>query len=320
MQERPRILIAEPDEFSPGALALLREVGEVQVGHPTGSDLAQALRDYNAVWFRLAHRIDAAMLQGGLRCRLLACAVTGLDHIDLDACAAKGIEVISLKGQTEFLKEVRATAELAVALAMALMRNISRAAESVLAGQWDRDTFRGHELYGKTAGIVGLGRLGTIVARYLDAFGMTVIGYDPVAIDPIDGVQRESTLRAVLERADVVSLHVSYDDSTHHLIGAPELAWMKPSAVLVNTSRGGVVHTEALLEALSAQRLAGAALDVLEGEPAITADHPAVRHARDHGNLLIVPHIGGCTFESTEKTEMHIARRVAAALTRDSTA
>jgi phosphoglycerate dehydrogenase-like enzyme len=118
----------------------------------------------------------------------------------------------------------------------------------------------------------------------------------------------------LLAVADVVSLHVKYDAGTRHLIGRSQLAAMKPGAVLVNTSRGGVVNDAALLEALEAGRLAGAALDVLDGEPAIGADHPLVAYARRHENLLVVPHIGGNTWESFEKTEVFLAGRVVDAL------
>ena len=162
---RPRVRIAEPEGFSASALHRLREVADVSLEPCRPEDLAQVLRDVDVFWFRLGHKIDGSVLPEKPRCRIIATAVTGLDHIDLEACAERGIRVVSLKGESRFLRTVRATAELTIGLAIALMRHIPRAAADVLNGSWCRDEFRGHELYGKTAGIVGVGRLGSIVGE-----------------------------------------------------------------------------------------------------------------------------------------------------------
>jgi D-3-phosphoglycerate dehydrogenase len=162
--------------------------------------------------------------------------------------------------------------------------------------------------------VVGVGRLGRVVAGYFQALGMDVVGYDPRPDFPRDAAPRVESLAELLAQSDVVSLHVAYDASTRQLIGRKELAAMKPGAVLVNTSRGGVVDEQALVEALESGQLGGAALDVLDGEPNIAADHPLLAYARTHDNLLITPHVGGSTFESFEKTEVFLARRVIAAL------
>jgi D-3-phosphoglycerate dehydrogenase len=308
-----RVLVAEPLDFSPAAVDILRRLGEVELRRCDREGLARAFGEYDAVWFRLAHRIDAALLGARPRCKVLATPVTGLDHIDLDACRARGVRVVSLRGEVEFLKNVRATAELTVGLVLALLRKLPQAAASVKDGVWNRDLFRGSELYGKTAGIVGVGRLGTIVAGYLRAFGMTVLGADPRADFPT-GVCERVELDELLRRSDVVSLHVSYGPETRHLIGDRELRLMKRDAVLVNTSRGGVVDEVALLDALRARRITGAALDVLDGEPAIDGEHPVVAFAREHDHVLVVPHIGGNTRDSFEKTEVFLAQRVVEAL------
>lgn len=310
---RPRILVAEPQDFSRTAETILRQAGDLEMRPIPPGELRQALRDFDVVWFRLAHHINREILQGGVRCRLVATPVTGLDHVDLDACASSGVRVLSLRGETEFLKGIRATAELTLGLTLALLRRLPHAASSANSGAWDRDRFRGTELYSKTAGIVGVGRLGTIVAGYLRALGMDVVGYDPRPDFP-EGVARITALDEVLSRADILSLHVSYDASTRHLLGRRELGLMKPSSVLVNTSRGGVIDEVALLDALESGRLAGAALDVIDGEPWIGPDHPLVSYARTHDNLVLVPHIGGNTRESFEKTEVFLAGRVAEAL------
>ena len=309
--------MAEPDAFSPRALALLQRVADVVCDPVPPARVADALSSYDVFWFRLGYRLDAATLEQASRCSIVATPVTGLDHIDLEVCDRLGIRVISLQGEQHFLRDVRATAELTLALTLALSRRLPEAMADVLTGGWNRDAFRGHELFGKTVGLVGVGRLGTIVAGYFAALGMRVLGYDPHAV-PASGVEYLGDLRSLVAASDVVSLHATYDRTTHHMIDAEVLAAVRPSAVLVNTARGGLIDEKALLDALRARRLAGAALDVLQDEPQITADHPLVAYAREHGNLLLVPHIGGKTEESMEKTEAFLAERVIEAL-REST-
>ena len=310
-----QIFIAEQQEFSTVAADLLRSAGEVTLVDASGSDLAAAFRNFDVVWVRLAHRIDKQVLGAAPRARILATPVTGLDHIDLDACEANGIRVVSLRGEVDFLRSVRATAELTIALMLALIRRIPAARESVKRGVWNRNLFRGAELFGKTVGIVGVGRLGTIVAGYLRAFGCYVLGHDPRSDFPSNVVDhRCATLDELMTTSDVVTLHVPYGAATRHLIDEAALMRMKRGAFVVNTSRGGVIDERALLAALEKGVLGGAALDVLDGEPGITASHPVVAATQWMENLLVVPHIGGNTAESVAKTEVFLARKVIDAL------
>jgi D-3-phosphoglycerate dehydrogenase len=310
---RPQILIAEPLDFSPRAVEILRSAADVTLRQVDRRELAAAMGEYDVVWFRLAHRIDDELLGASPRCRILAVPATGLDHIDLDACRRHGIRVVSLKGETAFLEQVRGTAELTIGLTLALLRRIPAAAESVRAGHWNRDQFRGRELFGRTVGLVGIGRLGRLVAGYFKAFGMQVLAYDPREDFPQADARRVDSLVELMAASDVVSVHVNYEPATRHLIGRRELAAMREGAVLINTSRGGIIDEQALVEALKAGRIAGAALDVLDGEPD-TAGHALVELARTSDRVLIVPHIGGNTVESFEKTECFLAGRVLEAL------
>ncbi len=310
MHEQHRILIAEPQDFSPRAVSILQQVGQVDLRECDSRDLKQALQDYDVFWFRLAHRISREILEGDIRCRILATPVTGIDHIDLEACAERGIRVACLRGEYEFLKKVRATAELTIALTLALLRHIPKAASSVEDGTWNRDLFRGRELFEKTAGVVGMGRLGNIVAGYFRTFGMRVIGFDPRPDFPLDVAERAESLHELLEQSDVVSIHVNYEEATRHLFRREHFERMKNSSVLINTSRGGIVDDEAMLWALDTGQIAGAALDVLDGEPHITASHSVIEYSRNHSNVLVVPHIGGNTEESFVKTETFLALRV----------
>jgi D-3-phosphoglycerate dehydrogenase len=314
MRRDTKILIAEPLDFSPAALAVLQRVGDVELRECRREDFAAAFAEYDVIWFRLAFRIDERTIGSRPRCRILATPVTGLDHIDLDACDSQGVRVVSLRGETEFLKNVRATAELTIGLTLSLLRRIPSAHSAARQGNWDRDSFRGRELFGHTVGIVGMGRLGTLVAGYFKAFGTRVIGYDPRDDYPTEAAERVPQLDDLLAQSDIVVLLVKYEESTRGLIARAEFAKMKPGAVLINTSRGGVVDEPALLAALDSGRLAGAALDVLDGEPAISADHAIVSYAHDHDNVLLTPHIGGNTMESFEKTEAFLAEKVVQAI------
>lgn len=313
---KPRVLVTEPLDFSRQAINALQSVATVNLQATSRERLPQAFQEYDVVWIRLANRITAEMLGARPRCRILAVPTTGLDHIDQDACRSRNIQIVSLQGEAAFLNNVRATAELTLTLALSLIRRIPEAAESVVHGKWDRDRFRGRELYEKTVGIIGVGRLGTIVAGYFRALGCTVIGYDPRTDYPHHVAERVDDLRSLLARSDVVCLMAKYEPATRHLMAEAEFAACKPGSVFINTSRGGIVQESAMLASLESGRLAGAALDVLDGEPDIDADHPVVKYAAEHANLLIVPHIGGNTFESFEKTELFLAEKVVALLQR----
>ena len=309
-KDQPKIIISESRDFSNGVIEMLKEHARVDVRECSYEDLPYAFKEYDVFWFRLAHPIDDNILNGDLRCKFIVTPVTGLDHIDIELCNEKGIQVISLNGETEFLKNVRATAELTVALTLALYRNIIPAAESVLKGEWKRDLFRGHELYGKTAGIIGVGRLGKIVAGYFKAFGMNLIGYDIADEYDVERMKKADSIEELLEKSDIVSLHVNYNEETKHLISENEFSYFKNDSILINTSRGGVIDEKALLAALEKNKIMGAALDVVQDEFNFSEDNLLVEYANRNNNLLIIPHIGGNTYESFEKTERFLAEKL----------
>jgi D-3-phosphoglycerate dehydrogenase len=270
------------------------------------------LGDYDVLIVRLANQIDHAVIDAGRRLRAIVSATTGLDHIDVAYARERGITVLSLRGEIDFLKEVRATAEHTWALVLGLLRNIVPASKAARQGIWDRDAFRGHELFGKRLGIVGLGRLGEKVARYGQAFGMAVAAFDPFIQEWVDGVRQEANLNDLLESSDILSLHVPLTDETVGLIGAAELALLPPGAVLINTSRGQIIDEQALIGALESKQLTGAALDVVCGERdnKDRVKSLLLDYARLHDNLLITPHIGGATHESMAKTEVFMAHKL----------
>lgn len=311
---RPRILVAESSGFSETAAGSLRAAGELRLADLDRRGLLAQVGDFDALWVRLRHRIDAEVLTAAPRLRFLATPTTGLDHVDTGLAAARGVQVVALRGEEAFLRDVRATAEHTLALSLALVRSLPAAVDHVRAGGWDRDRFWGTEIHGKTVGIVGYGRLGRLVARSMGALDATVLATDPaLAADDFAGSVESTSMPDLLERSDIVTLHASLTTESRRLIGRLEFARMKQGALLVNTARGALVDEPALLDALRSGPLGGAALDVLADEHT-DGNSELVAYAREHPNLLITPHIGGSTVESREKTERFIAERLAEAL------
>ncbi len=308
--KRKKLFLAESEDFNPQVLALLNKYFEVTIPEDETWDLKTVLRAYDIFWFRLAYQIDGRVLDSRTTCQYLVTPVTGINHIDEALCAEYGIEIICLRGEYNFLREVRATAEMTVGLAIALMRHIIPARKDVVSGHWRRDLFRGEELYKKKAGIIGYGRLGRIVAGYFKAMGMEVSAYDPYREIKDEGIVVYEDMHHLLRQADLVSIHVSLTSESAYFFDTAAFEAMKEGSYLINTSRGELLEEAALLAALRSGKLAGAALDVLADEHSIDKNHPLIQYAENHPNLLIVPHIGGNTYESFEKTERFIAEKL----------
>ena len=304
------IAITEPARMSSEAIGLLRQCGDLRLLDE--SALHDVLEEADVVWVRLKHLVDSKFMSAAPHLRVIVTPTTGLNHIDLDAAERRGIRILSLKGEIDFLKEVRATAELTIGLMLALLRQIPEAARHVREGGWERDLFRGNELYGKTVGVIGYGRLGRIVASLLLAFGCKVLAADPGARkeDLAPGVTLLSQ-EELLPRADLVTIHVNLKQENRGFFGAEAIRQMKAGGWLINTSRGELIDEQALLTALETGRLSGAAVDVLQDEHRLL-DHsnPLVSYAAKHPNLIITPHIGGCTVESMQKTEVFMAEKL----------
>jgi D-3-phosphoglycerate dehydrogenase / 2-oxoglutarate reductase len=308
-----RILNVEPLGFSPEARDILNHIGDVTDLSLSRSELLSQLSDYDVLIVRFAQKINQEIIDAGIRLKAIVTAATGVDHIDVDYARLKGIAVLSLRGETEFLESVSATAEHTWALLLALTRRIPQAFNSVCASLWERDSFRGRELQGKRLGIIGLGRVGRKVAGYAQAFGLHVAAYDPYALRWTEGVERYSTLSQLLSQSEVISLHIPLTKDTVKIIGREQLALLSSGAILINTSRGGVLDEKALVDSLKSEQLAGAAVDVLCHENSDEGIHqsPLLAYARTHDNLLITPHIGGATDESMAKTEVFMASKLA---------
>lgn len=240
--------------------------------------------------------------------RLFVTATTGSDHIDATHLESRGIPLLTLLGQREVLKNITAAAEHSWLLLMACARQLIPAARSVVEGDWDRNRFPGLMLRGRTLGVIGCGRIGEWMSRYARGFGMRCMGYDPYLAEFPDTIEPVE-LRTLLEAADFVSIHVPLNNETKGLLGPHELQLLRPGAVIVNTSRGGIVDEGAILDLLRNERLGAVGLDVLASEPDTAAD-PLIEYARTHDNLLITPHIGGFSPDAVSYVLMFCCGRI----------
>lgn len=299
---RPRVLVCDP--IHPDGIALLQQHADVDViGEPglTVEQLTERIGAYVAVINRSRTALPAAVIEQGHQLRIIGRAGVGLDNIDIAAAEARGIEVINTPAATSV-----SVAEHTLALMLGLVRQLSRATQSLLAGRWEKNRIEGVELAGKTLGIIGFGRIGREVTKRAKAFDMHVlVNQTRFTPELAQAWQVEQVdLGELLRRADFVTLHVPLRPSNVGLIGAQELALMQPSAYLINTARGGIVDEVALLAALEQGQVAGAALDVFAGEP--KPNPRLIAHER----VLATPHIAANTADAQRRAALSIAEAV----------
>ena len=272
--------------------------------HARREALGPLLGDCRALVVRNQTRVDGALLAEAPALEVVGRLGVGLDNIDLDACAARGVAVHPATGAN-----VLSVAEYVIASTLMLLRGAYHSSAAVLAGEWPRARLIGREAAGKTLGLVGFGAIGRASATRARALQLAVLGHDPFIADDDptwdEHDVRSASLAAVLAASDVVSLHVPLTDETRHLVDAEAIARMRPGACLVNTARGGIVDERALAAALREGHLGGAALDVFEDEPL-----GAGSHLDGVPNLLLTPHVAGVTAESNERVGALIATRV----------
>lgn len=307
-------ILTEPKGYSPEAIRILRQFGPVYSWAEAQKNPALRRRA-TILAVKLGMWISKRLMDRLPNLKIIGTSTTGLNHIDMDEAKCRGIAVLSLRGETKFLRTITPTAEETIGLMIMLMRNLHTGHKGVLNGKWLKKECYGRELSGRTLGIIGFGRLGSMVARFGRVFGMEVIACDPYVSfkEMIKKKVIKVKMEEVFRNSDVVSNHVLFTPDTRNLITRRHFRLMKPTAYYLNTSRGELNDEKALLEALEKKWIAGAALDVLAGEDPKgrhVKGHPLVRHARRRKNLIIVPHLGGATYESMAKTEEFIAEKV----------
>lgn len=297
VQEVPRVIVADP--LAQNGLDLLRQHLQVVIT-PDQEALRKSIPESDALVVRSRTRVTADLLEQGTRLQLVARAGIGVDNVDVAAATKRGILVINAP-----LGNVRSTAEHTLALIFALARRVVAADRAVRGGTW-KAGYEGTQLAGKRLGVVGAGKVGRMVASLAGALGMEVVAHDPYLTGDVWtslGLPQVA-LDELLATSDVVTLHVPLNDETRNMIGADELARMKPSAYLVNCARGGLVDETALARALVDWHLAGAALDVFEQEPLERSPLLAVP------NLILTPHVAASTREAQAQVATDIAEQV----------
>lgn len=304
------ILITEPDNYSEEAVIILNSIGTVTMRRVTYKGLMDTVHDFHVLVIRLGLTIDKEIIEKGKNLRYIVSPTTGIDHIDYQWAAKKGVELITLQGEQDFLKTIPSTAEFTWGLLLSLLRNIPSAIEDVKAARWDRDKFRGNNLKGRRLGILGLGRVGKQVAAYGKVFGMDLAAHDPFQPEWVDGVIKKETLESLLQWCDILTIHIPYNEDTRLLLNESTLKNLRYGSFIVNTSRAGIWNEQHILELLDSGYLKGVATDVISEERGAVDNHPMIRFAALHSNLIITPHLGGATIESMQMTEVFVANKL----------
>jgi len=297
-----KVLVSDPiDQAGIDILAQVAQVDQ-RVGL-SEDDLKAMIGDYDALMIRSGTQVTADVIKAGARLRIIGRAGVGVDNVDVPTATQQGVLVVnSPEGNTI------AAAEQALALMLSLSRHVPQAHASTMAGGWDRKKYVGNELYKKVLGVVGLGKIGSHVARVCNAMGMEVIAYDPfISADRAQQMQvRLSSLENLFEQADYITLHLPRTPDTENLVNAELLGKMKATARLVNCARGGIIDESALADALTAGVIGGAALDVYAQEP-LAADSP-LRSVQER--LILTPHLGASTTEAQENVAVDVAEQI----------
>jgi len=292
MSERPKVLVKE--KIGDSGVALLREHFDVEVGIDWGEEeLAERIGEYDGIVIRSATRLTAELIGRAGRLRVIGRAGVGVDNVDVEAATKRGIVVANAPESN-----VVTAAEHTMALLLALARNIPQAYVSLISGKWERSKFSGVELYEKTLGIIGFGRIGQLVAHRALGFGMRVLAFDPfvsaeryreLAVDKADSAED------VYAQADFITVHLPKTPETEGFIGAEAFAKMRDGVRVLNVARGGLIDDAALKDALDSGKVAGAALDVFAREP--MTEHPLFGYP----NVVVTPHLGASTAEATDR-------------------
>jgi D-3-phosphoglycerate dehydrogenase len=294
------------DGLEENGQSLMRQ--SIEVDDKSGisaEDLLNIVGDYDALIVRGRTKVTAAVFNAGKKLKVVGRAGVGVDNIDLQAAKAAGVTVVNSPMATTV-----AVAELAMSMMLALVREIPRADHSMKEGKWLKKEFEGTELNGKVLGIIGMGRIGAAVGTRAAAFGMTLVGYDPLieAKEIKDRGAEPVSLADLYKRADVITLHIPLTPESKNMINSSSFAQMKNGVYLVCAARGGVIEENALLEALNSGQVAGAALDVFTTEP------PGLTDLVSHPKLIATPHIGAQTMEAQGRAAYDISTEIIRAL------
>ncbi|KAG9786632.1 D-3-phosphoglycerate dehydrogenase 2, chloroplastic [Exophiala dermatitidis] len=304
---RPRVLC--PEKLSPDGLSLLRQTVDVDEKQGlTPDQLIDIIPEYDALLVRSETKVTSALLDAARKLKVVARAGVGVDNVDVAAATKRGILVVNSPSGN-----IQAAAEHTIALLMSMARNVPDACASVKSGKWERSRLVGVEVKGKTLGIVGLGKVGLIVARMARGLGMNVVAADPYASQAVAAaanVTLVDSLSELLPRADFLTIHTPMLASTRGMLSTAEINQMKRGARILNVARGGIIDEEALLSALESGQIAGAAIDVFTSEPPTKDPNSPASKLVQHPKCIATPHLGASTVEAQENVSMDVCEQV----------
>ena len=291
------------DEIHKEAVEILKKVGDVEIAtNLSREELKRKIEDVDVIVVRSGTKLTRDILECAKKLKIIARAGVGVDNIDVEYATERGIIVVNSPDASSI-----SVAELTIGLMLAAARNIPQATASLKRGEWDRKSFKGIELYGKTLGVIGLGRIGQQVVKRARAFGMNIVGYDPYIPEEVArdlGVKLLNDINELCKVSDFITLHVPLTPKTRHMIGREQISLMKKNAIIINCARGGLIDEEALYEALRDRRIRSAALDVFEEEP--PKDNPLLKL----DNVIGTPHQGASTEEAQKSAGIIVAEQI----------
>ncbi len=304
--KKNKVLVTESENLSEETKKKIRKLGKTDFLNLDYESLKKVIASYNIIIIGLSIKIDVQIINQARKLEFILSPTTGLNHLNINYLQKKKIKVISLKAKTSFLKNIPATAEHTFALILNLVRKISLANNDVKRKNWNRKKFLGSELFDKNLGIVGYGRIGRIVKKIGNAFGMKTYFYDPYVKASFKNSTKVKSLQELAKISDIFTIHIPSNEKNKKIISKKVLINLKKNSFLINTSRGDLIDEHALIEILKNKKIAGAALDVINFEYGNVINQNIINYACENDNLLITPHIGGYTNESINKTHQHV--------------
>jgi len=312
-RKEEHIVILDANEIPSEAINKLSALGKLNlqnINHPSKREnVKKHIKEATVLWVALGQKIDEDLLKCAPNLTDVVSVTTGSLHVDLDYLKKNEINFHYLRGENKFLEQLSATAEHTWALLLGLQRKIFKSYEDVVNGEWRRDGFKGRELADQTLGIIGIGRLGSKVASYGNAFGMNVIGYEKNSKKIPDYISTVSSVKELVSSSDVISIHIHATPENYNLLSKEMLSHLKSNACLINTSRGEIVDEAELVSLLKMKKIAGYAADVVANELAVNKTPLQEYAMTSPENLLLTPHIGGFTVESRLKAEIFMAEK-----------
>lgn len=301
MKKKNKILVITPIDHIPDVTKNLKQIGLVRIiNDPTIEKLQKIIHKYNVIFTnpnKSKIYIGNDLLKYANNLKIICTASTGTNHLDIDLIRKKKIKIISLTKDLNIIKKIPSTAELAFALTLCALRNILPAVSSTKKNQWDYLPYVGNQLKDKLVGVIGLGRLGSMYAKYCKAFGSKVFYYDPNILNK--NYKKVRNIDYLFKKCQIISLHIHIDKKTLHLVNKKKLALVKKNLILVNTSRGEIINENHLISFLKKNKKAKFASDVLSNEIISNKSrNKLLNYAKKNKNIIITPHIGGMTIEA----------------------